>query len=342
VKARLNRLERKAQTRETLVAVALQVFLERGFHAASLADIAAAAGFTTGAVYSNFSDKDELFVAVLDAEFARRAPLHERALSDAQSFEEYVRSSARDHESFASEHPSWTGVYVEFWTHASQRPALRRRMATRYERLVAAVAEQIERAAKQFGLELVISSESAARGFFALTRGLGLERLLNQTGLTTADLETMMFAYAKGLVRTRSEQGTNSVTLSDEAAPSGRPYRCIAKIDGRSDDMLRMQGPGGLVAVHPFRLRAPFASLSAVRCYQITHNPWGLDVQVVLRSDAAPDTTTRIRDSLLRAIAEAGANAVALTVTPVDEIKRDSGSGGKLKSIVNNVPRGAA
>jgi AcrR family transcriptional regulator len=226
----LSRLERKAQTRETLVAVALQVFLERGFHAASLADIAAAAGFTTGAVYSNFSDKDELFVAVLDAEFARRAPLHERTMSTAKSFEEYVRRSAREHESFASEHPSWTGVYVEFWTHASQRPALRRRMATRYERLVATVAEQIQKSAAHFGLELVISATSAARGFFALTRGLGLEHLLNHTSLAAADLEMMLFAYAKGLVRTRSEPMTASRKKPNDNGQRTKKQRSAATV----------------------------------------------------------------------------------------------------------------
>jgi len=52
---RLSRQERKAQTRERLLDAAAQVFAQRGFEAASLDEVAAAAGYTKGAVYSNFA-----------------------------------------------------------------------------------------------------------------------------------------------------------------------------------------------------------------------------------------------------------------------------------------------
>ena len=51
---RLTRVESKARTRDDLVTSARSVFLERGFHAATLEDIAEQAGYTKGAVYSNF------------------------------------------------------------------------------------------------------------------------------------------------------------------------------------------------------------------------------------------------------------------------------------------------
>lgn len=57
-----------------------QVFAERGFSAASLDQVAAAAGFTKGAVYSSFGSKDELFLALMDAEVARRVEEVEAAL----------------------------------------------------------------------------------------------------------------------------------------------------------------------------------------------------------------------------------------------------------------------
>src|ERR1700733_1592363 len=59
--------ERRRQlTRDALIASARDVFAQRGFHAASLEEIAEAAGFSRGAVYSNFENKEELFFAVLD------------------------------------------------------------------------------------------------------------------------------------------------------------------------------------------------------------------------------------------------------------------------------------
>src|SRR5204862_4334863 len=66
---RLTQAERKQRTRAELVSTARNAFLERGFHGASLDEIAEEAGYSKGAVYSNFAGKDDLFLAVLDAQF---------------------------------------------------------------------------------------------------------------------------------------------------------------------------------------------------------------------------------------------------------------------------------
>ena len=64
--------ERKARTRADLLETARRVFELRGFHAASLEEIADAAGYSKGAIYSNFSGKDELFLAVISDHVKRR------------------------------------------------------------------------------------------------------------------------------------------------------------------------------------------------------------------------------------------------------------------------------
>ncbi|MFI6517776.1 TetR/AcrR family transcriptional regulator [Spirillospora sp. NPDC050679] len=56
----------REQVRRRLLAEAARVFTERGYDDARIEDIAHAAGFTKGAVYSNFGGKQELFAAVLD------------------------------------------------------------------------------------------------------------------------------------------------------------------------------------------------------------------------------------------------------------------------------------
>ena len=118
---RLTRAERQQQTRAELLAAAQRVFLRDGFHGASMSEIAEDAGYTFGAVYSNFQNKDDLFLAVIDAEEQRRVPLHVDFLLDAPSLEEGLRASAREYAQYAQQHPNWTAVYVEFWTHASPR-----------------------------------------------------------------------------------------------------------------------------------------------------------------------------------------------------------------------------
>jgi AcrR family transcriptional regulator len=71
---RLRRSERQALIRDQLVDAAATVFAHKGYKGASVAEIAAEAGYTVGAVYSNFSGKRALFEAVFaqktDEEFA--------------------------------------------------------------------------------------------------------------------------------------------------------------------------------------------------------------------------------------------------------------------------------
>lgn len=62
----LSRRDRQRQTRDALISAARGVFAEDGYHAASLDRIAREAGFSKGAVYSNFEDKPALFLAVMD------------------------------------------------------------------------------------------------------------------------------------------------------------------------------------------------------------------------------------------------------------------------------------
>src|SRR3954464_13741014 len=63
---RLTRAEQQAQTRSRVLEAADAVFARSGFHAARLEEIADQAGFTRGAVYSNFSGKDDLALAIIE------------------------------------------------------------------------------------------------------------------------------------------------------------------------------------------------------------------------------------------------------------------------------------
>jgi AcrR family transcriptional regulator len=202
--ARLTRAERKQQTRAEVLAAAQRVFLRDGFHGASLTEIAQEAGYTFGAVYSNFQNKDELFLAVIDAENQRRIPMHVDFLLDASSLEEGLRASAREYAEYAQQHPEWTAVYVEFWTHASRQPELRRKVAERHEHLLDTVTELIEEFARRWGVEFTIPAREVVRGTYALSRGMGLERLVDPRATPLAQFEEMFLAYVKGTIRPRT------------------------------------------------------------------------------------------------------------------------------------------
>jgi hypothetical protein len=86
--------------------------------------------------------------------------------------------------------------------------------------------------------------------------------------------------------------------------------------------------------VHPYRLREPFAALGGVRQYQIVQHPAGLRALVVLDNTVAgPETCERVRASLLRALADAGATPPPVEVVAVERIERESGHGAKLKLV---------
>jgi AcrR family transcriptional regulator len=69
---RLTRAQSKARTRQQILDAAARVFARKGFAGASVEEIADAAGFTVGALYSNFESKDQLLVELLVAQRARR------------------------------------------------------------------------------------------------------------------------------------------------------------------------------------------------------------------------------------------------------------------------------
>ncbi|MGV9313593.1 TetR/AcrR family transcriptional regulator [Streptomyces sp. NPDC003691] len=65
-RVRRSRAEQQKETREALIIAALMTFARDGYHGTSLETIAGEAGFSKGAVYSNFGGKAELFLTVMD------------------------------------------------------------------------------------------------------------------------------------------------------------------------------------------------------------------------------------------------------------------------------------
>jgi phenylacetate-coenzyme A ligase PaaK-like adenylate-forming protein len=126
----------------------------------------------------------------------------------------------------------------------------------------------------------------------------------------------------------------DSVELAPGPDPSGRPFDRIAHIDGRSDDVLHLPASdgAGTVAVHPYRLRAPFVRLLDVLQYQIVQRREGLAVLIVVRPGAPRDLPDRARSVVEDALHDARA-ARAVRVEVVHEIPREGGHAAKLKLV---------
>jgi len=88
VKGPTRRALAKQQTRNKVIAAARKLFSENGYEGATIRDIAAAAGMSTGAVFANFSDKSDLFREIMFSDFSTLAADMRAAAARARSIED--------------------------------------------------------------------------------------------------------------------------------------------------------------------------------------------------------------------------------------------------------------
>ena len=165
---RLNRGQRKAQTREQLLDAATRVFAERGFEAASLDEVAAAAGYTKGAVYSNFASKTDLVIALIERKVAEQEAEHLQRFSE----QDFASLTARleEPEEVTEAQQQWLVLAVEFWLYALRNERAREVMAKQYEQARAFVADRlIGPAYAKAGLEPPLAARVGARLGFGST-----------------------------------------------------------------------------------------------------------------------------------------------------------------------------
>jgi AcrR family transcriptional regulator len=199
--ARLSRSERQQQTRQGLVAAARRVFLRRGFHPAGLDEIADEAGYTKGAVYSNFAGKDDLFLAVLEEHLAARAEAY-RAIALAQATaDEAYRAVGRIMVEAYDLEPGWWRLLSEFGAHAADDPELRVRLSATRERFLDAAAELIESVAAKHGVTFRVPAHEVARASGALMRGMAFEWQVDPSAERREAFEEAHAALMRGLER---------------------------------------------------------------------------------------------------------------------------------------------
>jgi AcrR family transcriptional regulator len=167
---RLTNAERQAQTRERLLSAAADVFARRGFHGASVEEIASEAGYTTGALYHQFKGKSDLFLALLDEHVAERVREYTQTFSRGDTLEAQARGGADRWMAFLREEPHFFPLFIEFWAESIRDPGLRVRFAAHLAAFHETFADQIEQGARDVGVEL---PEGFARQFGIVVNALG-------------------------------------------------------------------------------------------------------------------------------------------------------------------------
>jgi len=172
----------RTDVRRRLLDAALVVFAERGFAEARLDDVAAAAGLTKGAIYSNFASKDEVFFAMLDDQVHRRVDVVHAALATDRPD---GRPPTTPHEvgrlltRAFTEGREWQLVFVDFWLRAVRDPAILKQFLAHRETLRGVIAASVTDNVGATQPEGALTADDVATVVLALCNGLAIEQYID-------------------------------------------------------------------------------------------------------------------------------------------------------------------
>lgn len=175
------RRETQAETRRHLLDAAARLFEERGFHGTSVAEIARAAGYTTGAIYANFERKEDLAMAVLERSVAQaevaltevlavRGDLATRLLAVIR-----WRRAQPDLDPFAI-------LRYELWLLALRDPPLRADLTAAQRRLQTDFARLLDQQAADLGVSYRVDTSLLAGALLAAADGTSVAHALDPAG----------------------------------------------------------------------------------------------------------------------------------------------------------------
>jgi AcrR family transcriptional regulator len=196
---RLTREQSKDQTRQRLLDAAQGIFMKKGFVAASVEDIAEAAGYTRGAFYSNFRSKPELFLELLRRDHeAMQADLQD-IFKEGASREEMEDSVLR----YYSRLPFRNECFL-LWVEAKLLAARDARFRTRFSAFMneklEGLTEYISEFSSQVGTPLTLPAATLAMGLMGLIDGVQFMRTVDPQNVSDQVAETVLAGFFARIV----------------------------------------------------------------------------------------------------------------------------------------------
>jgi AcrR family transcriptional regulator len=172
--SRRTRAQQNEANRAAVMAAAGKVFRARGYHAATLEDIAERAGFSRGVVYSRFDTKADLFLALLEERIESRLRENADAAEDLKGHEaiRHLIDSFADRDRRDQE---WGLLLIEFRVHAARDRRLNNRYAALHERTLTGLTALLEDIYTGTRDQPPLSAGRMAEMMLALSAGLLLE-----------------------------------------------------------------------------------------------------------------------------------------------------------------------
>jgi len=174
---RMTREQSKAITRERLLDAARSVFARGGFHGASVEEIASEAGFSTGALYSNFEGKEDLFLVLMEREIEEHAREIAAAVRAQASVADRATGGAQQWMTMIEREPEVLLLFMEFWAYGVRDETVRPKVAARFAQVRELLTKLIAEAVREFDLMLAIPAEQLAIAIDALADGIARQKL---------------------------------------------------------------------------------------------------------------------------------------------------------------------
>jgi AcrR family transcriptional regulator len=206
---RLTREQSKAHTRERLLDAARSVFASSGFHGASVEEIASRAGYSTGALYSNFDGKEDLFLVLMEREIEEHAREIAEAVAKRDSVAERATGGAEVWMTMIDREPELLLLFMEFWAYGVRDANVRPKVAARFAQVRQLLTRLVADSAREFDLELQIPAEQLAVAIDALADGIARQKLA-EPGAVPDDLMGRVLSLLLGAVSRPAGTGTRS------------------------------------------------------------------------------------------------------------------------------------
>ncbi len=214
---RLTREQQKAQTRKRLIESTRKVITRRGYHDTTVEEIAEEAGYSRGAVYSNFESKEDLFFAGFDEVLEKWESDLRQIIGTEEDPLKQAYEGGKIFDDVFGENLEWFVAFSEFCGHVAKMPKLRKKVAARLAGMNQVGGEIIEAYSEELGLPLPAPAEQVSAGSQSLSVGFALRKLMDPEAFPIELHQSMQVNYFAGVLALGREMKASKSDSGDDS-----------------------------------------------------------------------------------------------------------------------------
>ncbi|MEI3614072.1 TetR/AcrR family transcriptional regulator [Pseudogracilibacillus sp. SO30301A] len=182
-KKRLTREESKQQTRKELLEVASEMFAKQGFYSTSVDQIAEEAGYSKGAIYSNFGSKDDLFLSVFKENQKEDLQSLEAIAEEYDSLDEFINMIENNHQYERKENQDWSILKLEFLLYAMRDDSVSKKLAPILEESRSQMTNILKAFYQPDDQKRLVSIDKLAFLLLSLDIGIGIQSYVDEESI---------------------------------------------------------------------------------------------------------------------------------------------------------------